>query len=103
LNTKTRTTITRKDAERFLAAAKRQFAPYITDDNQPKLVEDWDWNSARYSIVWEEGPYDWAVYFPYSGPDMDFGGDFPDASAGLPTHLYAEATTSWAVGLYLSF
>ena len=109
-STTTRKTVTKRDAEKFLAAVKRQFKAYLPKPDAkyatgPSLREDWDWlgtgGVAKWSIVWEEGPFQWTYAFPYGGVDQEFGGSFKDVSEGLPNHVFAEAITSWAVGLYV--
>ena len=52
----------------------------------PTLVRDWDYAGARWSIVWEEGPYDWAVLA--SGEGLRTPGTF------------LEPINGWALGLY---
>jgi hypothetical protein len=97
------TTVTKAQATKALNALKRQQRAYIgAGYPPPTLVTNWDWlgtgTSAKYSIVWEEGPYEWAYLFPTGGVDQEFG--FTVAAVDLPDGLYAEPVTSWAVGLY---
>ena len=61
--------VTKRDADKVLAAIRRQFAGWIDPDRPdygPKLLKDFDWlgtGAPPYAIVWEQGsPYDWAVY-----------------------------------------
>ncbi len=94
---------TKAQATKVLNAVKRQHRAYLTDRCQPKLMRDWDflgYGSTRWSIVWEEGPYDWAYLFPYGGIEPEFGFRLADVSAAIPEGFYAEAITSWAIGLY---
>lgn len=95
--------VTKREAEKFLRALKKQRAAWIDDDSKgPELLEDWDWTGYggfRWSIVWEEGPYDWSDLFPFGGVDEEFGGRIADVSEGLPETLYAESITGWAVGI----
>jgi hypothetical protein len=53
------------------------------------LRMDWDWPSGgpTPSIIWEGGPYDWA---------MDLSFDVSDAIAGI----WAEPYSGWALCLY---
>lgn len=96
--------LTRRQAEQVLRALKRQH--HVEDDSRfgPQLREDWDWlgtgNVAKWSIIWEEGPFQWSYYFPYGGIEEEFGTMVPDVSKSIPAGFYAEAITSWAVGLY---
>lgn len=115
------TTVTKRDAERVLAAVKRQCRAYCVDEHgkpsgsQPEILKDWDWTghgAAKYSIVWEEGPYNWAVNFPYGGIDDEMTSlmqEFRpgavsrtnDVSDRIPQHVFCEAITGWAVGIYV--
>ena len=103
----TRTTITRRDAEKALAALTAQAGAWIDGNGvAPKIVENFDWlgsgHPAPFAIVWEEGPYNWTYLFPFGGIEEEFGFRLPDVSDQLPGHLFAEAITGWAVGLYLN-
>jgi hypothetical protein len=92
-----------KVAAKVHKLVKKQHAAYIAAGyDGPTLVENWDWlgnGGYRWSVVWEEGPYEWAINFPFGGPDPEFGGTIPDVSDGIPATVYAEAITSWAVGI----
>lgn len=95
--------ITKRQAEQFLRALRKQC--HVEPDSKygPKLVEDWDWTGyggAKWSIIWEEGPFQWTYLFPYGGVEEEFGLKVPDVSERLPAGFYAEAITSWAIGLY---
>lgn len=100
--------VRKADAVKVLAAVKKAFAgalPANDPDNLygPKLVKDWDWTGsgpAPYAIIWEGGPYDWAVYFPYGGIDPEFGSKIADVSSEVPKDVFCEAVTGWALGLY---
>jgi hypothetical protein len=99
--------ITKAQAQKFLTAVRKQCKAALPTGSDlrggPTLVKDWDWSgygAAPWSIVWEEGPYDWAILFPYGGIEEEFGCRVADVSANLPEGFYAEAITSWAVGLY---
>ena len=98
--------ITKRQAEGVLAAVKRQCAAWLDDNgNGPALMRDWDWTGyggARWSVVWEEGPYDWAYLFPFGGIEEEFGFRVKDVSSAIPVGFYAEAITSWAIGIYPS-
>ena len=80
--------VRKRDAEKVLAAVKRKFAPYIAAGyDPPVLLKDWDWTGyggAPYTIVWEGGPYDWAVELGW---------------VNVPG-VFAEPITGWALGLY---
>lgn len=79
--------VTRSVAERALAAITRKFAADIEDGAAPVLVEAWGWSqdSDHWAILWEEGPYEWAL----------------DAWDGQPVEgVFLEPITSWALGVY---
>lgn len=100
MTTTTRKRVTKREAERVLAAVKRAFPAWLGKGSvPPKLVKDWNWGFA-WAIVWEEGPYDWAVLFPHGGIDEEFGGKHPDVSDRLPEGVWTEAATSWAIAIY---
>ena len=103
MTTATRNNPTKAEATKVLNAVRRAFRPWLDGDNGPKLLRDWDWSGnggTRWSIVWEEGPYCWTYLFPFGGIDEEFGFKVPDVSAAMPDGFYAEAITSWAIGLY---
>ena len=93
---------TKRQAEKVLAAVRRQYKPWITSSIGPKLVEDWGYYGApaKWSIVWEEGPFEWAIMFPYGGRDQEFGFKLADVSDALPEGFYAEPYNGWSVGIY---
>lgn len=102
--------ITRKTAEQALAAVIEQFAVQ-PGDPQPEIKENWHWTEtpARWALVWEEGPYEWALRAGTGGLDeeaTDLLQDFaPGArietppAASWPPGTYAEAITTWAVAV----
>lgn len=94
---------TKTDMKKVLAALKEQRKPWIdADSTPPEIVMDFDWLGfgGHPHIVWEEGPYDWTVYFPYGGVDPEFGFKIPDVSDQMPDGWYSEAMTGWAIGVY---
>lgn len=95
--------VTRRKAEATLAAVKKQHRgwPGVDGPYGPKLVENWDWigSPKRWAIVWEEGPYEWALYFGMGDyVDEEFGTTVKGAA--IPKGVFAEAITSWSVGIY---
>ena len=82
--------ITKQQAQQALEMVKNYFRYAIDGDNAPKLIMDWDWfgnGRGTPSIVWEEGPYEWAMtYTGYHGR--------------MPKGVFAEPATSWALSLY---
>lgn len=110
-----RKNITRQDAERVLNLV--QYQNNIKESEQdrwgPTLVENWDWSGhpTRWAIVWEEGPYEWAYHFPFGGVDEELTAALQDFAPGkvvrrkevqLPDHIFTEAITSFAIGIYLA-
>jgi len=108
---------TREVVEQFLAALKEQrclseekwketFAGTLFENGPqylPEIRMDFDWlgHGGHPSIIWEDGgPYEWAYLFPFGGRDEEFGGVVKDVSDMLPKGWYAEAITSWAIGIY---
>lgn len=79
--------VSRADAETIQGRVEKRYgAGDGTGWDGPKLLDDWDWlgdGGAPYSLVWEEGPDDWA---------------FEDWDAGL--NVFVEPITSWALGIY---
>lgn len=107
--------VTKRDAEKVLIAVRRQFRAHLDPkrpDAGPQLRKDWDWFGGKpvpYAIIWEEGPFEWAATFDPFGfkPDVD---EDLSALAGqpirypkgkpVPSSVYIEAQTSWAIGIY---
>lgn len=88
-------TVTVKRAERALAIV-RQWAVdrhgYTEDElnnSDLSLKMDWDWPTGgpTPAIIWEEGPYDWAMGLSFT---------VSDAIAGV----FAEPFSGWALCLY---
>lgn len=92
--------VTKEIAEQCFAAIVGQFNP--EEGYGPKLIENWDWldsGPTPWAIVWEEGPYEWALRAQSGGTDPEFGTVTPEAE-NWPEGVFAEAATSWAVGIY---
>lgn len=105
MRTTERTNVTKADATKVLNALKRQQRAYIgAGYTPPVLVRDWDWmgtgHAARWSIVWEEGPFEWAHLFPHGGIEEEFGFKIEDVSERMPSGVFAEPITSWAVAVW---
>jgi len=107
-----RTTVTLRDGEKVLAALKAQmgfyldsfeiegevFTPITTE--QPSLVMDWDWpGESTPSILWEAGPYDWTMYFPFGGRTEE-GITLKDVSDRIPDHVFIEPWAGWGTCMY---
>ncbi len=73
---------------------------------KPLLVRDWAWSGARWSIVWEEGPYDWSLglaggYTETSYLIAEMLGTAPKAEPAMDTPgVLVEPVNGWAVALY---
>lgn len=107
--TRTRTRITKADAEKTVNALIRSLgrsrkAVLDAYGSLPELRRDWEWgwttsHTYDWAIVWEEGPYEWAYLFPHGGIEEEFGFRIPDVSDRVPGTVFVEAITSWAVSL----
>lgn len=60
----------------------------------PVLCRDFElWSGpTRWAIVWEGGPYDWAIEASST--------QFADDRGGLPEGVFVEPIVGWALGLY---
>lgn len=96
----TKVAVTKRDAQRVLAAVIKQCPTGGTPPTLVKDYETWGGGVAPYAILWEEGPYDWPYLFPYGGVDEEFGFKVPDVSATIPTGVFAEALNNWSVAIY---
>lgn len=88
----------KRDAEKALNAVKRTFKGWIDGPEYgPKLVKDWDWvGPTPYAIVWEEGPYDWAM-LASGGGRTEFGSKVEPVKVD---GVFLEPVTGWALGVY---
>jgi len=83
-------TVSETQARSVLAAVAEQWDPALW--GAPNLIADWDWYpDAPWTLVWEEGPYCWAI---------EFSGNQP-TDAGVPG-VFVEPHTQWALGIYPS-
>lgn len=100
----TKVRVKKADAEKVLAAVKRQFKPWIDAGMAgPRLVKDYSWsdigNPAPYAIVWEDGsPYEWCFLFPYGGVEEEFG--FNVKAVEIPKSVFTEPIFSFILGIY---
>jgi len=96
-------------ATKVLAAVKAKWAAYEDDGYPPKLLEDFD--GRKWTIVWEEGPYQWS-YSPIDEVTLDeeltalandFGGTGPvyTRAVALPPGVWVEPINHYSVGIYL--
>jgi hypothetical protein len=88
----------KRDAEKALNAVKRTFKGwYDGPEDGPQLVKDWDWvGPTPYAIVWEGGPYDWAMLASGGGRDEVGAKVEPIRVDGV----FLEPVTGWALGVY---
>lgn len=108
-----RKNVTRRDAEKVLHALKVQTGMLLAEAEgwpQPVIMEDWDWlgdGGTKWSIVWEEGPYEWAIRFPEGGIDEEASIEAAEFGVtavrtrpvALPAHVWTEPITSWAIAI----
>ena len=79
----------------------------IPTNGRPALVRDWDWTSSRWSVVWEEGPYDWAMVDAMGGISegammvADALGTAPKETAPVatPSGTYLEPINGWSTAI----
>lgn len=99
--------LSRKLAEQALASIKEQYKSYLMFGDEefgPKLVESWT-DSGHWAIVWEEGPYEWALNSPQGGVDEELSElagqrvDTPEAP-NFPEGVFAECYSYSVLCLY---
>lgn len=92
--------VTETQLAKVLQAVKTQRSAY--EGPLPSAVTDWDWlgYGPTASVVWEEGPFEWAHLFPFGGIEEEFGFKVPDVSEMIPSGVRVEPATSWAVSVY---
>lgn len=81
--------VTPEQGQQALDMIKKYYGSYLTAGySEPKLIMDWDWygETPTPSIVWEEGPYDWAI---------EYGGNHNR----FPKGVYGEPWNGWALAL----
>lgn len=107
--------VTKRDAEEILRQVRERFAPWIDGDDGPTLVLDWDFLGfgPTPTVVWEDGPIDWAITASLGGVNPEEAALYADAAAEFgilssPTRhepvgtadTYGEPATGWALSLY---
>lgn len=94
----TRVQVRKRDADKALAAVKHRFkAWYDKPEYGPQLIKDFNWSGPTpYAIVWEGGPYDWAILATGGGRD-DFGFTVEPVRVD---GVFLEPITGWALGVY---
>jgi hypothetical protein len=107
----TKARVSSADAKAVLRAVEAKFAAYIEGTNGPSLIRDWDWIDAKgiYAIVWEGGPYDWAIDFASSAHIDETASETADIQIEYPAHISIPPTVSiepqysWALGIFPAF
>jgi hypothetical protein len=93
----------KRDCTKVLNVIRRQFcvtADDVANGYGPTLVMDWDWTGEPTpAVIWEGGPYDWAIYVGYGGR-METGYHAPDLSDEIPDTVFVEPYSGWAVSIY---
>jgi hypothetical protein len=85
---------TKREAEKVLEAVFARYKKYGAAISPtywgPTLKMDWDWahNDGWPSLIWEEGPYDWAIEIACS--DIE-----------LPKGVWLEPVNSWSLSIYV--
>lgn len=96
--------VTKRQAEQAFRQFKQQFKGLLPDEGYahgPKLIKDWDWldsGPTKWAIVWEEGPFEWALLAQHGGK-MEYGAVIAPAKH-WPAGTFAEPVTSFAIGIY---
>lgn len=82
-------------ADRVAAA----FGVPAGDPYGPKAVVRWECFTDRptTAVVWEEGPFEWAI-LATTGGITEWG--YSVSPIALPKGVFAEPITTWAIGLY---
>ena len=89
--------VTKADAEKVLAAVKRQRAAWLGDGmERPDLMDRDD----HWEVTWEGGPHEWPFLFPHGGVDEEFGSKV--GAVSLPAGVFVEPDTHYSIGVYPS-
>jgi hypothetical protein len=101
---------TKAQAKKVLTQVKKQRKTYLAAGYPPPRLTNerlFNWQSEKpgWTIVWEEGPYEWAIQFPYGGTtdwELADAGNFPIPNVidAMPEGVWSEAHTTWAIGIY---
>lgn len=90
--------VSKSKAEKVLAALLDQCKPWVQEGYEPKLVQDFD--DREWTILWEEGPYEWPYLFPHGGIEEEFGFKVADLSSQIPAEVFVEPINHYSVGIY---
>lgn len=108
---------TKRQAQTALRAIRKAygFKPGEDDGIGPKLVEEYHgwYSTTRNAIVWEEGPFEWAIRASLGGFDEELYHDLKDflpreeaiekakqQPVKVPKGTYLEPINSYSLGLY---
>ena len=85
--------ITERRAKAVLNALRLLFirkGQLTADEAGPTLIMDWDWlgTGPAPAIVWEEGPYEWAIERSM------------ELQKVISPRVFVEPITSWSLGIY---
>lgn len=109
---------TKRQHEQALRIIRKHYGYGPKDEDGPKLIKDYEgwYSSHAYAIVWEDGPYEWAIRVSCGGFDEEmFHNLYPEfaseqeaikkswkAHLPMPAGTYSEAISSYSLGLYKS-
>lgn len=113
----TKTKVTKAQATRVLRAVEKRFGAWLDgNENDPKLLMDFEWGYWGYStpaVVWEGGPYDWTIAFTGGGltdEERAMEGEIKELFGATVKHkqpepakvegVFLEPITGWALGIY---
>ena len=94
--------VTLKKAEKYAAAIGKKFG--AEEGFGPQVLVGAQYYGAPFTVVWEEGPYEWTILFQelaagYEAQDPEFGCKYQPFT-NLPKGVYAEVYSSYALNLY---
>jgi hypothetical protein len=93
--------VSKSDARAVVDAIVEQWGGFVDGSAPPTLVQNLD-PDAEWTVVWEEGPFQWSYYFPYGGVEQEFGTEVEDVFALLPDSVFVETLNHYAVNIYPS-
>lgn len=89
--------VTKAKAERVLKALIEQH-PAMKGWSYPPILMMKGFDGREWTILWEEGPYEWPYLFPHGGIEEEFG--FRVAEVSVPAGLLIEPINHYSVGIY---
>lgn len=107
---------TKRQAQSALRAIRKFYGYKPGDEDGPKLVEEYHgwYSTTRNAIVWEEGPFEWAIRASLGGFDEEMYHDLKEfttlSEAGrlaqqqpikMPKGTYLEPISSYSLQLCL--